>query len=283
MTKLSSSELRDLIIAAGIKYKPAPKIFYPKDGGLPYKVELRPKHRGKGLGGVSGKKSCQIDIANPIKAREELAAFNERMDKIISNVEYRHEICEFVKRLPQVEYKTRMGGDNNLFYFRDPELVMVLVNRYKDVINSVTGPLNDEHAARVSERNVLMREKLYFNKYRYYLEFERSDEFVLKTAPRLLEALSTMDSDTWREHKLTSIIQFHEIHGSLKTSSGNATATIIGGPPNVAPAVFNVPYQFPPRAVAIYLSDPEDYVYLKLLTADHLKSSHELVLFDELT
>jgi len=282
MTKLNSSELRALIEGAGIKYKPAPKIFYPKEGGLPYKVELRPKHRGKGLGGVSGKRSCQIDITNPIKAREELAAFNDRMDKIISNVEYRREICNFVKRLPQVEYKTRMGGDNNLFYFRDPELVMVLVNRYHDVINSVTGPINDTHEERIGERNVQMRKTLYFNKYRYYLEFERSDEFVTRTAPRLLEALNHIESGNWREHKLTSIIKFYEAHGSIR-GNRSATATIIGGQPNVAPAAFNMPYSFPPRAVALYLVDPEDYVYLKLLAAEHIKSNHELVLFDELT
>jgi hypothetical protein len=35
--------------------------------------------------------------------------------------------------------------------------------------------------------------------------------------------------------------------------------------------------------VIVYLEDPQDYVYLKLMTGEWIKSSHELVLFSELT
>jgi len=273
MAKLSSSELRNNITSAGIRYLPAEQVFYRS---FPYKVELLPKHRGKGLGGVSGKRSCQIDIANPEKARLELATFNDRIEKILCNVEYRQEIREFVARLPKVEYKTRMGGDNNLFYFRDPELVMVVVDRYKEVINSVTGPINENHEDRIGERNILMRERLYHNKFRYYLEFERSNEFVEQTAPRLLEVLDSMPHTTWREHKLTSMMKYYDNHGTV---SANAMSPryMIGA------QTFPQSMAFPPRAVILYLTDPQDYVYIKLLAAEHIKSSHELVLFDELT
>lgn len=276
MAKLSSSELREQISAAGIEYLPAEKVFYTN---FPYKVELRPKHRGKGLGGIGGKRSCQIDISNPDKARLELAAFNDRIDKILSNVEYRNEMREFVARLPRVEYKTRMGGENNLFYFRDPELVMVVVNRYKDVINSVTGPINETHEDKIGERNVLMRERLYHNKFRYYLEFERCNEFVINTAPRLLDVLNDMDPSTWREHKLHSLMKFYEHHGTVNSSfmpppPGTSIFQPRSSPGRIA---------FPPRAIILYLTDPQDYVYLKLLAAEHVKSNHELVLFDELT
>ena len=284
MAKLSSSELYERVVSAGIKYVPAEQVFYTS---FPYKVELHPKHRGKGIGGVSGKRSCQIDIANPDKARAELAAFNDRIEKILCNVEYRSEIREFVARLPQCEYKTRMGGENNLFYFRDPDMVMVVVERYKDVINSVTGPLNEVHEDRIGERNVVMRDKLYHNKFRYYLEFERTNEFAENTAPKLLELLNNMKAGTWREHKLTSLMKFHEIHGSVNTAATRTVSQGIFMPSRGGNSGGRIYGQggmdFPPRAVILYLTNPEDYVYIKLIASEHVKSNHELVLFDELT
>jgi hypothetical protein len=280
MAKLSSSELREQVCSAGINYLPAEQMFYTS---FPYKIELRPRHRGKGLGGVSGKRSCQIDIANPDKARAELIAFNDRIEKILSNIEYRQEIREFVARLPKVEYKTRMGGDNNLFYLRDPDLVMVVVERYKDVINSVTGPINEEHEDQFGERNVVMRDKLYHNKYRYYLEFERTNEFAENTAPRLIELLETMKAGTWREHKITSLVKFHEIHGSVQ-GAATSTGMHIPGRQRMRGRLYGYGgMDFPPRAVILYLTNPQDYVYIKLLAAEYIKSCHELVLFDELT
>jgi hypothetical protein len=255
MTKLSSSELKDYICEAGIRYLPAEQIFYKS---FPYKVELRPKHTGKGIGGVSGKRGCMIDVAKPEKARAELEAFNVRMELIISNVEYRQEIRDFVARLPKVEYKTRMGGDNNLFYFRDPDLVKVLVDRYKDAINTVTGPINAAHEDTIDKHNVLLRDKLYYNTFRYYIEFYGNKEFVNTLADGLVDVLDDMPADTWRQHHLKPIMSYHNTahirpHRSL-----------------------------PPRLVILYLSDPQDYVYLKLMLAEYVKSNHELVLFDDL-
>lgn len=251
-------------MAAGINYVPADQVFYSR---FPYKIELSPKF--KGLGGVSGKRGCQIDIIDPVRARAKLAEFNEKMEKIISNVEYREEIKSFVDRLPNIEYKTRMGGENNLFYFRDPELVLVVVEKFRDVITGVTGPINEEHKDVIDQRNILMRDKLYYNKFRYVLEFARCDDFVEHTAPRLMEVLDKLDPETWRAAKLRSAIGFYNIHGTL--DKGNPFGTR------------QIPINFPHRAIMIYLSDPQDYVYLKLIAGEHVVSNHEVVLFDELT
>jgi len=273
MTKLSSADLRKRIIKAGIRYLPADQVFY-RD--YPYKVELSPKF--KGLGGVSGKRGCQIDIADPVKARARLAEFNDMMEKIITNVEYRQEIRKYVARLPSVEFKTRMGGDNNLFYFRDPEVVMLVVERYNDVINSVTGPFNDNHKNTLEESSVVMRNRLYFNRFRYYIEFDREEKFVSDIAPKVLEYLKDLPSSTWRDYKLRSIIQFYYDNGYVNPSS-SATSSVRWGPMRNA----RVKPTFPARSVNIYLSDYQDYVFIKLLASEHIRSNHELVLFDELT
>lgn len=257
-------------MAAGIIYLPADQVFYKS---FPYKIELSPKF--KGLGGVSGKKGCQIDIGNPIKARRELAAFNEHMEKILSNVEYRQEIREFVERLPKVQYKTRMGGENNLFYFRDPDIVMLVVNRYRDVINSVTGPINDEHEDVMDEINVIMRDNLYFNKFRYYIEFPSSEGFVDGTAQRIVEYLGTIEKSSWRDYKLRSLIEFYDINGYVTASTPNRHPALSRG------YVYN--HSFPVSHVALYLTDPNDYIYLKLMAGEFVSKNHEVMLFNELS
>jgi hypothetical protein len=269
MTKSSSADLREQVTAAGIPYLPADQVFY-RD--FPYKVELSPKF--KGIGGVSGKRGCQIDVSDTVKGRQKLAEFNELMNKIFSNVEYRKEIREYVERLPKAEYKTRMGGENNLFYFRDPHLVIALVEKYHEVINSVTGPLSNQHIGVMEEVNVVMRDRLYFNRFRYMIEFERTDNFVQNSANQILDYLKSLDRDTWRDHKLLSIIRFHELHGSVqgKKAIGIRQPIITNGQP----------YSFPPRSVMIYLTDPNDYVYIKLMAGEYIKKNHEVVLFGEL-
>jgi hypothetical protein len=269
MTKSSSADLREQVLAAGIPYLPAEQVFY---SDFPYKVELSPKF--KGIGGVSGKRGCQIDVSDPVKGRQKLAEFNELMNKIFSNVEYRKEIREYVERLPKAEYKTRMGGENNLFYFRDPQLVMALVERYRDVINSVTGPLSSEHINAMEGVNVVMRDRLYFNRFRYMIEFERTDAFVQNAANQILEYLKSVERDTWRDHKLLSIINFYKVHGSVQ---GKKTVGIR------QPIITNGAYSFPPRSVIIYLTDPNDYIYIKLMAGEYVKKNHEVVLFNELT
>lgn len=274
--RLSSADLRLQIFALGVEYLPADQIYYKN---FPYKVELSPKF--KGLGGVSGKKSCQIDIGNPVKARRELAKFNERMEKIISNVEYREEIREFVALLPDIEYETRMGGENNLFYFREPSTVLTVVERYKHVINSVTGPINTEHETAINERSVVMRDQLYYGRFRYMIQFDKSKAFVENVASRLIETLDDMDPTTWRAHKLQSIINYIGLIG-LKVGQKKSARTL-GVPMSSHKTRLTNPLNFPPRSVIVYLTDPQDYVYIKMMTSEYIVESHEVKLFSELT
>src|SRR6056297_558937 len=287
MTKLSSANLCERVKAAGIRYLSADQVFYKI---YPYKVELSP--RFKGMGGVTGKRGCQIDISDPIRARQKLAEFNAMMDKVISNVEYRFSIREFVDRLPEVEYKSRMGGENNLFYLRDPEIVMILIDRYGDVINSVTGPVSEDHQEIIDDRNIVMREKLYYDQYRYVLEFPFCEDFV-PAATMILDYLNDFGRDRWRASRLDLCVKHFQHHAA----NGNASPisitprTFAGRHVRRKPVVIGgtgyqtTQWRPPPqqRKIHLYLSDPNDYIYIKMMAAEHVLSNHEVVLFDELT
>lgn len=272
---MNSAELRDRVKAAGIKYLPAEQVFY---NAYPYKVELSP--RFKGMGGVSGSRGCKIIIDDPDRARHKLAEFNEMMEKVISNVEYRNSIREFVNCLPKVDYKCRMGGENNLFYFREPETVMILIDRYHDVINSVTGPVSEDHQDTMDDRNIVMREKLYYGRYRYVLEFPFTDEFV-PTARLIMDYLQNLDQGQWRASRLDTCIRHHDYHAANGTKPRKIPVRRLGSP-MVSTAAWSRPA---PRIgkIHLYLADGNDYIYIKMLAAEFTLYNHEVVLFSELT
>lgn len=270
MTQLSSSNLYQHIRSAGITYIPADRIFYKT---FPYKIELSPKF--KGMGASTGKRGCQIDVSNPSKARVELATFNEKMDKILQNVEHRNEIKEFVSTLPVDTYKQRVGGENSLFYFSDFDAVSLICSKYTSVINSVTGPLNDAHAEIFAKSNIVMREQLYYKKFRYVLEFKTSKDFATNLAPTLLSTLDKMPTSTWRAYKLNTVFAYYADDVTLSQNPYHHFMRSGG---------FNPPSSLsPPATSQIYLLDPQDYVYLKLMAGHYIKSSHEVKLFSELT
>ena len=277
------------MISAGVTYLPAEQVFY---SNYPYKVELSPKF--KGLGGVSGKRGCQIDVSDPDKARIKLEEFVDKMNKIFVNVECRKEIKEFVERLPRVEYKSRMGGENNLFYFRDPNIVLMLVERYAELINNVTGPISSEHEDVINESNVIMRDHLYYGRFRYLLEFTYSQDFADRAAIQLKDYLKGLDPLTWRAHRLDSCINYYRHAANRATANTNSTTTIMprGGIRSgktrrtrnliVRAAVYQHTKSETKRRVQLYLTDGNDYIYIKLLAAEFVLSNHELVLFSEL-
>jgi hypothetical protein len=245
MTALSSNNLREQVLSAGIEYFPADKTFYTD---FQYKVELRPKF--KGLGSVGGKRGCYIDISNPVKARTQLATFNTQMDRILSNAEHRQAICAYVDSLPSVSYKSRIGGENNLFYFRDSSAVMALVEQYGADITSVTGPISDEHAAAISKYSTVVRKTLYFNKFRYYIELSTSflDSDI---TDHVVDFISNLPCETYRTINYRAALQ-----------PGKR-------------------YRRRANNVVLYLVDGEDYVYMKLLAGEHIKTSHEVILFSD--
>jgi hypothetical protein len=264
MTKLSLNEVKDKVIAAGVKYIPAAKYFY---SDFPFKIELSPRFRG--LGKTNGKRGCQIDISNPVKARHDLLQFNEKIEKLIHNVEHRTEIQAFVAGLSNVRYKARAGGENSIFYFVDPAIVLLIVGQYADVIASVTGPISKDHERTINASTVRLRDDLYFHKFRYYLEVAASPEFFEDMAMNVGQLLDGMDPLTYRQKNLDNLIRHF-----------NQPAWPVPGLTTAPP---NSKYIRRPKSVIIYLSDPEDYVLLKLLAGEYLRNSFEIKLFSELS
>jgi hypothetical protein len=255
MMLLSSSEFHAQLTSAGVTFIPADTTYYTD---FSYKVEFSPKF--KGLGGITGDRYCTIKLGNPAKALADAAEFYDKIEKVVANIDYRQEICDFIESIPVTEYKTRTGGENNLFYFRDMATVMKVVDRYKDGINSVTGPLNSAHTAVIGKDTIVLRNNLYHNKFRYYIEFSHSQEFVENITDTLYELLYNQPRGSWRELGLKQLIRFHG-----HVASGT-----------------RYHLRFPPKTVAVYFEHQDDYIYAKLLTGEYIVSNHEVRLFSEL-
>ena len=266
MTNLSSSNLVDQIKEAGIKYLPADQIYYKR---YPYKVELSPVFKGLG---PARQAACRIDISNPDKARIKLEEFVQTATNKILNAEKRLDIVSWVDRLPNVEYKRRMGGENSLFYFRNPELVMALCKEFTSLINAVTGPLSERHQDALDDtRNVIMRERLYYDRYRFHITFTDGEDFFRDCGHKLIEWLESIDKCRWKAHRL-HLMRDHYQH--------------IADNPGLRQAYFKStrsrPFP-PPRPITLFLTNPEDLVYVKLFTSEYVIQHHEIALFDELT
>lgn len=264
MTQLSSSDLAERVTEAGITYNPADKIFYEH---YPYRVELSPKF--KGVSTPSKVRVCKIDPSNPAEARLALAAYVEDIEKLIENVEHRQEICDFVTTLPDAEYKMRVGGENSLFYFKTPETVMVVIEKYKDIINTVSGPLNDDHKNALVIPNTAVRPALYFGEFRYYIEFNCGPDFNASIAPQLTAALRLLDNATWRDNGLISLSLEYTPPPS-PSSIGWARGRLSRNKTRKS------------RTVKLYLSNKDDYVYMKMIGAQYVRENHAVILIDEL-
>lgn len=263
MTASSSSDLVKVITSAGIKYFPADQIFYKQ---FPYKIELLPKHVGVP---VQQKVGCQIDVRNAKKAREELIKFNNRAMRHIENTEHRDAILHYIKRLPDAQYKKRLGGTNSLYYFKDPALVMLVLDKFGSIIKSVTGPLNSTHESAVAKKdNIVIRDTLYYDKFRYQIQFDCSEKFATDVFGELKGALDALRGETWRGRKIGAMQDFCD------------------NPQNMIPNPSNLAHYTNatsmPSHVALYFTDLNDFIYCKLMGAEHVVSSYEVQLFSEL-
>jgi 5'-3' exonuclease len=255
MMSLFSSDLQTQLTAAGITFIPADSIYYTD---FFYKVELSPKFEG--LGGTTGDRYCTIKLGNPEKALALAAEFKDKIEKLVANIEYRQEICDFISSMPEVEYKSCIGGENNLFYFRDAASVMAVVDRYKSAINRVTGPINSAHTEVIGKDTIVLRNKLYHNKFRYYIEFTHSQDFVDNSLEILDELLNNLSQGSWRDLGLKQLLRFYEQKIPIQRYR----------------------MRLPPKTVAVYFEHQDDYIYAKLLTAEYVVSNHEVKLFTEL-
>ncbi len=183
---------------------------------------------------------------------------------LVQNIEHRQLILEYVERLPNVEYKRRLGGENSLFYFSNPHLVLLLCEKYgAGTVNSVTGPINSEHEdVHSGSENIITRKGLYYNKFRYCVRFKSTERFV--TDPngmsRIQDVLGSISTEAWRTHSFESV----QNYWSRQKPFANRWISA-------------------PAAPSVYLTSPHDYVYLKLVGGEYVEANHEIVLFDELT
>jgi hypothetical protein len=263
MAKLYSSNIAEEIAAAGIAYLPADQIYYSK---FMYKVELSPVFKGLGL---TRQSTCRIDITDPAKARQRLEEFVDTTTNKILNAEKRLDILSWVDRLPDVEYKRRVGGENSIFYFRSADSVLALCKEFPSLINSVTGPISKSHQeAFNNDCNTVMRETLYYKRFRYRITLTCSHEFYEQCGNNLIKWLNSVDNTRWKSQRLR-LMQDH-----LASRAAN---------PRLAVHLSRARNSKVSNPITLFLEHPEDFVYVKLITGGYAIQTQEVVLFSELT
>jgi hypothetical protein len=261
MTKLSSTDLVDALSKKGIEYLPSKQIYYER---FPYRVTMNPAIPGLG---TSRTMAARIDVTSPERAKQKLEEFVDRIHNGITNAEKRLEMIDWIDRLPDVEYKKRMGGENQLFYFCNPDLVLAMVTQFSSLVESVTGPLNDAHQEHLSsdDDKVVFRSTLYYKKYRYRITFQESSKFYEDCCDELITHLEMLDRKTWKESKLYACRKYYQFNKNSTRST----------------------YPFRPspmkNPITIYLTDHDQYIYIKLLASEHIIESHKVISTDELT
>lgn len=278
MAILNSAEIHQKLVSAGVNYIPAEQSFYKK---YAYKIEISPPFND--VGSSIGKRGIQIDVSDPVRGRVKINEFNIKLEKIFQNVEFRNEFKKYLlDNIPVNDYKSRLGGENLLVYLDNSDYLFMLYEIYASQIKSITGPINKSHQNIIDNKHVILRDKLYFGNFRYQLEFQFCEEF-LSDAKKIQEILLSMPKTAWRASRLDICIghytqtRFPKMSQPLKSNSTisiYASGSVFGSA-TVSPTIQH-------DSIKLYLQNREDYVYFKLLAADYLINSHELILYDEL-
>lgn len=187
---------------------------------------------------------------------------------MIENVKQRNEIVAFLDNLPDITYHVILPRENTIFYFQDPEVVMQLVDQFTHLIKCVTGPVNAQHEIKIKhpDSNVIIRKTLFFRKFQFRIIFNKSDDLINNCLSQINDLLTDMPDGNYQTRKWYVLRLDNSLTGTLVTPWSLWQSRTM---PYVSQAT-------------LYLSNPQDFVYIKLLAAEYIHSTQEIMLFDDL-
>jgi hypothetical protein len=173
------------------------------------------------------------------------------------------QIKKYVKTL-NLEHKSRV--DTHLaLYLLDLESVSLIYEKYKDQIEIIESPLNEtQKEVMLDDLNVIVKEKLFYNKYRYKINFgfRRNDVLILNT---LFETCN--DSLGLENYKYASNFLYYK----------NILDKI--GTPTPGQQIGRLPYY---GTASIYFKEYEDVCTFHFLFKNNIAKTHKIVLKKEL-
>lgn len=169
-----------------------------------------------------------------------------------------------------IEYRTRREINFNL-YFNDPNVFDLAIKSFSENIIELNGPAHNEHlSAMRNNRKVVVRENLWYKKYRFKVSYRGTSDFQDFVVPSLLEYKKSLTED---EIKLSSNI-YRIIDNRYK--------------PAYTTAAFGNFKRFyykgvqPWHTCSVYLDNEENYVMYKMMVPGESESEHEILLLSEL-
>lgn len=250
MTKLTLSDIKNCVAEKNISFEPVNCKFYKK---YSYKIEFKNKHQD--IKFTSRRRHLYLDLDDLKSCKSSLASFNKDIDKAIENREYSTKLKNNLAQFSQIRYN--WGFSRNIIYIENPETVLEILEKFCHDIKTVSIFIDESELGK-NNNNIVLRKSLFYQKYRFCLEFKLDFEDALK----IKDYLMTLDKNSWTERRLSIILKYHEFHSR-----------------------FNVQNQYyaPNDICRVFLENKEDYIYLKILAGECVKSSTEIVLNSELT
>ena len=176
-------------------------------------------------------------------------------------------IMQLMDRL-DIEYRYRREKNFNL-YVNDLRIVKRMLTSMPEEILDITGPKNQEHLdILVGGRKVVVRDKLYYKRFRYKISYYANHEFKEKTFPAIENVLPSLDMD---RIKLSS--NYYRLRRQQEINK-----QVQGKHPRWQLMRTVDPWHY----ISFYFEDEEDLVMFKMLAGGGSKTELEIMLHSEL-
>lgn len=180
------------------------------------------------------------------------------------------EVKRWLKRYTDFEYRTRHDCHLAL-YLKDIDAVSRVFNRYKDEINIIEGPVSEKHQdTMVSDLNVTVREKLFYNEYRYKV----SSYLYRPSMDAWIDMLETCEASFEKDsYRLNPTLRNYIRNKQMEEEAQNKT------PQSLFRMHRWIPYS---GTATIYLKEYDDVCTLHMLFKNIITSTTKIILKSEL-
>ena len=173
-SNLNIANIQTLCEENSIPYTNSTKLYYKR-----YAYNLTLKHVSLW---------SQYDRRQPGSDISDIRELHWQFIKIYDN------LCKILDK-KEVVYRTRRELNFNL-YFDDPTAFKVVLKMVPDYIIALSGPVNQSHLATMRDsRKVVVRENLWYKKYKFKISYKATNSFKEDTVPAIMDFKKSLTHD----------------------------------------------------------------------------------------
>ena len=189
---------------------------------------------------------------------------HERKSKFAYHYAKQKRIMKLMDRL-DIEYRFRREKHFNL-YINDPGIVKRMIDSVPEEIISIAGPKSEEHLNILrGGRKVVVRDRLYYKKYRFKMSYYANHEFTQTLFPAIENALPSIGFD---RIKLSS--NYYRLRRQQEIKNRKFKQFTLARTVD--------PWHY----ITIYFEDEEDLILFKMMVGGTTKTEVEVMLHSEL-